>query len=492
MEKEKQMSESLRIGIILAVSGGFMDAYSYLCRDQVFANAQTGNMLLLGVNLAERNLKTALQYFCPVLAFIIGIILSDVIRHKWEEISWFHWRQISVLLEAVILFGVAFVPKGMSLPANSLISLACGIQVESFRKVHGNGIATTMCIGNLRSGTQNFCEYFWNKKRENLRKGLLYYGIIGCFVLGAVIGSVVIANLQEKAILICSGILFAAFLLMFRGSGRQYIKGGRMKKIIAVCFLAAAVSAFLIGVGRKGKERESTETFSDKSVVHTESTDKPKETKQPVQTASQEEGIYTFLQGPKSWERRLKWSGEWGVTFYDGGSFGGFGCGLCCIANIYSSLTKYQCTPVDAYRYAKKKTDYAGGGAIDWGYMRQSLSSLGFDCGVAKKPDSYEAFRKEIAAGQSAIVLVSSAESKCYWKNTPGHYVTIFLYDEKKDRVFLADSGDPEHNGQWISLRKIYKSLKTASTWQYLLVKDYDEEADQWKHKKAEGNWVRD
>ena len=47
MKHSKQMSESIRLGIVLAVAGGFMDAYSYMCRDEVFANAQTGNMLLL-------------------------------------------------------------------------------------------------------------------------------------------------------------------------------------------------------------------------------------------------------------------------------------------------------------------------------------------------------------------------------------------------------------------------------------------------------------
>ena len=52
MKKAKQMSESIRLGMLLAVSGGFMDAYSYIERDHVFANAQTGNMLLLGVNLS--------------------------------------------------------------------------------------------------------------------------------------------------------------------------------------------------------------------------------------------------------------------------------------------------------------------------------------------------------------------------------------------------------------------------------------------------------
>lgn len=51
----KQMSESIKLGVILAIAGGFMDAYSYMCRGKVFANAQTGNILLLGINISERN-----------------------------------------------------------------------------------------------------------------------------------------------------------------------------------------------------------------------------------------------------------------------------------------------------------------------------------------------------------------------------------------------------------------------------------------------------
>ena len=47
----RQMSESFRLGAVLALTGGFLDAYTYLIRGGVFANAQTGNIVLLGVRL---------------------------------------------------------------------------------------------------------------------------------------------------------------------------------------------------------------------------------------------------------------------------------------------------------------------------------------------------------------------------------------------------------------------------------------------------------
>ena len=47
-----QMSESMALAVFLTLAGGFQDAYSYNCRGKVFANAQTGNLVLLGQNLA--------------------------------------------------------------------------------------------------------------------------------------------------------------------------------------------------------------------------------------------------------------------------------------------------------------------------------------------------------------------------------------------------------------------------------------------------------
>ena len=163
-------------------------------------------------------------------------------------------------------------------------------------------------------------------------------------------------------------------------------------------------------------------------------------------TADPAAGVYTYLQGPKSWKSRIDWSGKWGKTMYDGGSFGAFGCGLCCLANIYSTEAAGECSPIDMYQYTKKHTEYGGGGAIAWEYMLQTLDRTGFTAELCHKPGSYEEFRLAVAASMSNIVLVSSANSTCYWKDTPGHYVTIFLYDEQTDRVFLADSGDPDHN----------------------------------------------
>lgn len=211
---KKQVSESIPCGILLALSGGCMDAYSYIFRGQVFSNAQTGNMLLMGVNIAGGNFAVASKYFWPVLFFAIGIIIADMFNAV-KRIKIVHWRQISVLLEAIILTVVAFMPELSDDVANALISFACGIQVQSFRAIRGNSIATTMCIGNFRSGTSNLDRFLFTKEKSYLRKSLLYYGIIVSFVAGAIIESALIRFLGRYAILFSSALLLITLFILF-------------------------------------------------------------------------------------------------------------------------------------------------------------------------------------------------------------------------------------------------------------------------------------
>lgn len=215
MKRSIQVSESMELGAILALSGGFMDAYSYICREEVFANAQTGNILLFAVHLSTGNLSESFRYLCPVLAFAFGIALASMVRHPFQYNQKIHWRQITVLSEAIILLCVAFIPQSMNLLANSLISFACGIQVESFKKINGYSMATTMCIGNLRTATQSVCDSVYLKDRALRKKGFLYYGVIGIFALGAVIGNLCVGFWGEKAILVSSALLLVGFIMMF-------------------------------------------------------------------------------------------------------------------------------------------------------------------------------------------------------------------------------------------------------------------------------------
>lgn len=209
------MSESLFIAGILAVVGGFLDAYSYLLRGEVFANAQTGNIVLLGIFLQKKDFAAAAYYLVPIGAFAAGVILVELIKKKFKHQKGIHWRQRIVFLEVILLGIVGLIPLGdWNVIANVMISFVCAIQVETFRKVHGNAFASTMCTGNLRSGTESFFHYWKTKDRSYLEKALKYYGIIVLFILGAVIGGFLSGRAEGSSIFLCCLLLIIAGILM--------------------------------------------------------------------------------------------------------------------------------------------------------------------------------------------------------------------------------------------------------------------------------------
>lgn len=209
-----QMSEAFITALFLSVSGGLQDVYTYLYRGKVFANAQTGNIVLMAVKLFAGEWGEALRYLMPLCAFALGIFVAEFIRLKLKRMQWLHWRQLVVLFEILLLFVVGFLPQELNLLANSLVSFSCAMQVQSFRKVNGYAFASTMCIGNLRSGTESLSIYLRDKRPEALRKALHYYGIICVFALGAGAGGICSLHIGLRAIWISSLLLCIAFGMM--------------------------------------------------------------------------------------------------------------------------------------------------------------------------------------------------------------------------------------------------------------------------------------
>lgn len=213
----RQMSETYIIGIFLAVAGGFLDAYTYLVRGHVFANAQTGNIVLLGIAFANGEIDKAIYYIFPILAFAIGVLFCEIIRHILKFNKLIHWRQLIVLFEIIILAITAFVPQGsLDIVVNTLVSFVCALQVESFRIISGNTVATTMCTGNLRSGTELLFSAILLKDKRMLKRSVQYYGIIFFFIIGAFLQGIISKFIGTESVLIASAILVIPFILMFK------------------------------------------------------------------------------------------------------------------------------------------------------------------------------------------------------------------------------------------------------------------------------------
>ena len=125
------------------------------------------------------------------------------------------WRQLIILAEIVLLFFVGFLPQEVNTFANALVSFVCAMQVQTFRKVRGHAYASTMCIGNMRSGMDSLCSWVLNRNPAALKKSLYYWGIILLFALGAGLGSLTLDLCGAKAIWFSCLLLAVSFCLMF-------------------------------------------------------------------------------------------------------------------------------------------------------------------------------------------------------------------------------------------------------------------------------------
>ena len=214
LTKQEQMSEAFILSAFLAFSGGFQDAYTYIVRDGVFANAQTGNIVLMCTYILSRGWKMAFHYLIPLLSFALGVFIAEQISGKYKFAKILHWRQSIVLAEIVMLFLAGLVPEEHNVIANAIVSFACAMQVQAFRVVAGNAYASTMCIGNLRSGMASLSTYTRTGNRVSLKKALCYFAIIGIFGVGAGIGGNLSAIMGIRSVWVCCGVLLVAFLLM--------------------------------------------------------------------------------------------------------------------------------------------------------------------------------------------------------------------------------------------------------------------------------------
>ena len=177
--KKIQMSEAFQLGAVLAVVGDFW------MRTVIFSEAECLPMPRPEISYcwasackkeSGRGVSITPSLFWPLRP---ESIVVELIKKYFKQHPKIHWRQIIVMIEAAMICLVAFIPSGEAdMIANVIISFVCAMQVETFRKVHGNAYATTMCTGNLRSGMEILFKYFQTKDRELLNRSLKYFGII--------------------------------------------------------------------------------------------------------------------------------------------------------------------------------------------------------------------------------------------------------------------------------------------------------------------------
>jgi len=196
---------------LLATTGGLLDAVVYTLHGHVFANAMTGNVILLGISAFSQDWLQAVRHLVPICCFIAGVVASRYLRILPQ-----FYASIAVLvLEMVVLFAAGLLsPSFPQMAFTAIIAFTSAFQVSTFRQVGRFAYNSTFLTGNLRTASEAFVNQFLERDSElrhsEAAKARKLFFICGFFLVGAIAGAWGAPHLGNKTLWLAEPLLLVA------------------------------------------------------------------------------------------------------------------------------------------------------------------------------------------------------------------------------------------------------------------------------------------
>jgi len=183
-------AESLPAAVLLAATGGLLDGFVYLNHGHVFANAMTGNVVLLGIALLTKDYAQCLRHLAPLAAFFVGVSTSKFVQHRLAARA----SAYGLALELAVLLLASLLPGSFpEMAFTGLIAFVSSFQITSFRRVGSLTYSSTFVTGNLRDMSVGLYEVASALTPEDRSGAMLkarHLGLIClCFLLGVMTGA---------------------------------------------------------------------------------------------------------------------------------------------------------------------------------------------------------------------------------------------------------------------------------------------------------------
>lgn len=224
--EHKSGPESLfpRLGysVLLALAGGFLDGFTYVTRHHVFANAMSGNVVLLGIGAVSGQWRDSLRHLLPILTFLLAIFAARSLHLPRLRARIRYPKSLVLLVELLVLAILTFLPDAVpDFYITISIAFVASIQVETFRSVNGQNFNTTFVTGNLRTLSENLFDWLLGINLPQAR-GIVhdFASICGGFLLGATLGGFLGHRYGNRALWF-DAILLLVILLDVRVRRRQ-------------------------------------------------------------------------------------------------------------------------------------------------------------------------------------------------------------------------------------------------------------------------------
>ncbi len=204
---------------LLMVVAGFFGAYTYSIRGNVFCNAQTGNVVLLGLALGAGEWSRALYYLIPISAYLAGAFFSELLPNPVKRRLPLRWDTLFIGIEMLVVLALGLVPESAPVQISQVaINFIASMQYNTFRQAEGVPMATTFATNHIRQIGVSLAKEVKHRRsglEADRKKLMLHLQMLTFFFSGAVVGTVCCRLLVGRAIwvtLLPLGFILARFV----------------------------------------------------------------------------------------------------------------------------------------------------------------------------------------------------------------------------------------------------------------------------------------
>ena len=203
----------------LTFVAGFWGSFTYLLRGNVFCNAQTGNVVLMGMALGAGQWRHALYYLIPISAYIAGAFFSDLLPNPVKHRFPIRWETLLIAVEILVVLFLGLLPESAPVQISQVaVNFIASMQYNTFRQADGVAVSTTFATNYIRQigvGLAAEVRHRRSPEKPHRKRLAAHFQMLLYFFGGAVAGSVACLSLAGRAMLLTLlplGFLFAALL----------------------------------------------------------------------------------------------------------------------------------------------------------------------------------------------------------------------------------------------------------------------------------------
>jgi uncharacterized membrane protein YoaK (UPF0700 family) len=199
------VERSFAVAIALSFAGGYLDAFTWLAHDRVLANAQTANVVLLGVYAAMGQWNEAFRHLPPIIAFVAGVFVALSLRDSKK----YDTHRVSLTVEIIVLLTVMILHVRLPNIAGTLgISFAAALQTTSFAAVESWTFSSVMTTGNLsRFAEALYARSMGRGNATTKRQAWVFASISVMFGVGAGVGALATDHFASGALFFPTALL---------------------------------------------------------------------------------------------------------------------------------------------------------------------------------------------------------------------------------------------------------------------------------------------